>query len=137
MYLLDASSVYPIIIRLREEVMEHTDLFSVLDLTLYEVGNALWKEYKRGKIKNMKSAVALFREFLNDVTVMGHPPLEETLDLAVKENLTFYDASYLCIAKKEGMRLVSEDKDLLRFPQCISVDELVKELKELDGGKAT
>jgi len=66
---------YPLLIKLRGKVIAHADKFLVLDLTIYEVGNIIWKEYRREKIK-----------------------------------------------------LVAEDQDLLKFPESISIDTLLKEL---------
>ncbi len=44
--------------------------------------------------------------------------------------MTFYDASYLIAAKKYGIKLVTEDRDLLRFSECMSVEDLIRELKK-------
>ena len=55
--------------------------------------------------------------------------MSDVLELAVRENLTFYDASYLTAAKKYGIKLVTEDRDLLRFPECMSIEDLIRELK--------
>ncbi len=130
MYLLDASAVYPIILRMREEVMEYSHIFSVLDLTFYEIGNVLWKEFRRGRLENRKVVVEMFEEFFGEVSVRRMPEMSDILELAARENLTFYDASYLIAAKKYGIKLVTEDRDLLRFPECTSVEDLIRELKK-------
>jgi len=49
-FLIDSSALYPLIQRLRENMLLHSDKFTILDLTIYEIGNIIWKEYKRGKI---------------------------------------------------------------------------------------
>ncbi len=130
MYLLDASAVYPVILRMREKVMEYSHIFSVLDLTFYEVGNVLWKEFRRGRLENRKVVVEMFEEFFSEVNVRRMPDMSDILELAARENLTFYDASYLIAAKKYGIKLVTEDRDLLRFPECMSVEDLIRELKK-------
>ncbi len=58
------------------------------------------------------------------------PNMSDILELAVRESLTFYDASYLIAAKKYGIKLVSEDRDLQRFLECMSVEDLIRELKK-------
>ena len=128
LYLLDASVLYPLIVRMRERVMELSHLFSVLDLTRYEVGNVLWKEHGRGRIKDLGAAVEMFEEFFDEVEVRRAPEMEAVLRLAVEEGLTFYDASYLAAAREAEIVLVTEDEDLVRFPESINVEKLLKEL---------
>ncbi len=115
---------------MREKVMEYSHIFSVLDLTFYEVGNVLWKEFRRGRLENRKVVVEMFEEFFSEVSVRRMPDMSDILELAARENLTFYDASYLIAAKKYGIKLVTEDRDLLRFPECMSVEDLIRELKK-------
>jgi len=127
-FLLDASAVYPLVATLREEFVDHARLFAVLDLTAYEVGNALLKEYRKGRVRDLDAAFRLFESALSYVTVLNFPGLSEVLKLAYSENLTFYDAAYLYSARARGMRLVIEDRDLLRFPESINVRSLLEAL---------
>ena len=128
-YLLDASAIYPLVLRLRKGLLRYVDRFAVLDLTVYEVGNVLWKEFRRGRIKRLEPVVTLFEELFSYVEVLRpRIGLGEVVKLAVKEGLTFYDASYLYTARTSGMKLVTEDSDLLKFPESISVNELLHEL---------
>jgi len=55
--------------------------------------------------------------------------LREVVELATSENLAFYDASYLYAARVHGMKLVTEDNDLQRFPESISIEQLLRELE--------
>ena len=128
-YLLDASAIYPLVLRLRKGLLRYVDRFAVLDLTVYEVGNVLWKEFRRGRIKRLEPVVTLFEELFSYVEVLRpRIGLGEVVKLAVKEGLTFYDASYLYTARTSGMNLVTEDSDLLKFSESISVNELLHEL---------
>jgi len=44
----------------------------------------------------------------------------EILKMATKENLTFYDAAYINVAKKHKLILISADKEILRkYPEAI------------------
>lgn len=127
-YLLDTSAIYPLVLSLRERLLDYSSHFSVLDLTLYEVGNVIWKEYRRGRIRNPQVVANLFQEVLNIIQVLKVSDMREILDLAINENLTFYDASYLHAARQYKLKLITEDLDLQRFPESISVGELIKEL---------
>jgi len=128
-YLLDASALYPLVLRLRENLLGYSSLFVVLDLTVYEVGNVIWKEYLRGKIRDPVVVANLFQEIFNIIPVLRlNANIHEVLGLAINENLTFYDASYLYMARIHGAKLVTEDRDLQRFPESISVRQLLNEL---------
>ena len=128
-YLLDASAIYPLLIKLREKVIAHADKFLILDLTIYEVGNIIWKEYRRGKIKDVKSVSELFEQMFNSISTLSiKNEIGKVLNLAIEENLTFYDASHLQAARTHKVKLVTEDQDLLKFPESINVDRLLEEL---------
>ena len=69
-YLLDASAIYPLILKLREGFLSYANMFTVLDLTIYEVGNVIWKEFKKGKIKDVTAVAKLFDEVFNYVNIL-------------------------------------------------------------------
>ena len=129
-YLIDASALYPLVLKLKEELMNYTDRLLVLDLTVYEVGNAIWKEFRRNRIKDLTAVVKLFEEIFSSITIV-RPEIElsKVLELAVSEKLTFYEATYLYVARTYGVKLVTEDKELLRYPESINSEQLVKELR--------
>lgn len=128
-YLVDASALYPLILKLREEILSHANKLAVLDLTVYEVGNVLWKEYKKGKIRDLSSSVALFQEVLASLNRLTVDNLEEVLKIAVERNLTFYDASYVYVAEKWGLKLVTEDGEVLeKCSNAVNLEILLKSL---------
>ena len=49
----------------------------------------------------------------------------EVFYLAIKENLSYYDAVYLYLAKKNNLILISDDKDLIK-EGAISSDNLLR-----------
>jgi len=107
----------------------HSDKFAILDLTIYEIGNIIWKEYKRGKIKDPVLVMKMFEEIMRNMKKLSsNQEMLEIFDIAVKSNITFYDASYIYIARKHGLKLVTKDADLLKFPESISLGVLLKEL---------
>jgi predicted nucleic acid-binding protein len=63
-YLLDASALYPLISKLKEGLLLHRDRFAILDLTIYEVGNAVWRAYRREAIKQPVLVARMFEEVL-------------------------------------------------------------------------
>ena len=129
-YLLDASALYPLVLRLRETLLAYTHLFAALDLTAYEVGSVTWKEHRRGGIRDPLVVARLFQEIPGGMQAISiRDRLPEAAELATSENLTFYDASYLYAARAHGMKLATEDNNLQRFPESISVKQLLKELQ--------
>lgn len=130
-YLLDASAIYPLVLSLGEKFIDYAEKFFVLDLTTYEVGNTLVKEFRRGKISNLRAVAEFFNEVFNYVYVIrADIDIPKIAELSLSENLTFYDAAYLYTARRLGVKLVTEDRDLLRFPEVINVQTLVNILTQ-------
>ncbi|MEB3787474.1 MAG: type II toxin-antitoxin system VapC family toxin [Desulfurococcales archaeon] len=128
-YLLDASAVYPLVLRLRESILDYASTLAVLDLTVYEVGNVLWKEHRRGRVRDPLAAARLFQELFSSIkTLRPGASIRGILELAVQEGLTFYDAAYLYTARTQGLRLVTEDRQLGRYPESTSIEQLLREL---------
>jgi predicted nucleic acid-binding protein len=86
---------------------------SVLDLTKYEVGNALL----RGRAGASPAQVADVLEALADVCPELAPSasdMREAARLADEHGLTFYDATYAAVARGRGAELATMDHELLR-----------------------
>ena len=130
-YLLDASAIYPLVLALKAQLLEYAELFATLDLAFYEVGNIVWKGHRRGHVKDPLAVIGLFQEVFDAIHVLriSREWMQDVLKLAIDEGLTFYDASYLYVSRTLGLKLVSEDSDLRRYPQSISVEELLEELE--------
>lgn len=117
-YLLDASS-FMILIK-KAEVQRTVECLResvVLDLTFYEVGNAIWKESALTKslapgdgesLGNLAQTIlANTDRIMLDVTAF-----QGILKIAGDEMLSFYDSSYVYFSKEKGLTLVTEDKTL-------------------------
>ncbi|TRM83017.1 DNA-binding protein [Sulfolobus sp. A20-N-F6] len=101
-----------------------------LDLALYEAINAIWKEYSKLKVisKDLsKRYIRVVRRVMEVIPINIIKGLEEEVfDLASKENLTIYDASYLLIAKRKNLVLVTDDNVLRSKPVVSSFSERIK-----------
>ncbi|MGF3522968.1 MAG: type II toxin-antitoxin system VapC family toxin [Candidatus Bathyarchaeia archaeon] len=100
-----------------QNVLNHLQAASILDLTFYEIGNALWKESCLRKFLTKKESEILRNSFQTVLSKINMIALETTSFQGVfliseSENLSFYDASYLFTAKEKGLVLVTEDKEL-------------------------
>ena len=104
-------------------------LVAVLDLTVYEVGNALL----RGHFKATAAQVATVLEALTEVCPAIAPTaddLREAAALAEQHELTLYDAAYAAVARRRGAQLATLDGELLRAGLGRRPSELVSELGE-------
>jgi predicted nucleic acid-binding protein len=91
---------------------ERTVALSVLDLTAYEVGNALM----RGRAGACAEQAATVIEALAEVCPVIRPSPEEmrvASQLAERHDLTLYDAAYAAVAQSRSAELVTLDRALL------------------------
>ena len=85
----------------------------VLDLTPYEVGNALL----RGRARVAADRVVVVLDALADICPQVAPAMDELRDaatLAESHGLTLYDAAYAAVARARKAELVTLDEALLR-----------------------
>jgi predicted nucleic acid-binding protein len=117
-FLLDASYVLEAIKYMDEgEALRLFGENCILDLTKYEVGNALWKEHtlhQSMKEEEFREFLSLFGRIIPQTQVLAveGKDLPEVADLAAKERITFYDASYVIVAKSRDLPLVTMDAQL-------------------------
>ncbi len=131
MYLIDTSALYPLVKSLKENIIDYTDQFRILDLTIYEIGNVIWKEYRRGLIKDLSMTITMFNIILDSIAKISIRPndLESIINIALKNNISFYDASYIFVANKYGYILVSEDNDIKRsYEKTLTTNQLLERL---------
>ena len=129
--LFDASSlIYALKLR-RLDVLRGSH---VQWLTIYEVLNGLWKEASLVKSISAEKAVALARVFgrvLRHMSILSpHGIEEEILRTALEHGVTVYDASYIVLARKNDLILVTEDKKLRNKAAEIITVKSLKEIVE-------
>jgi predicted nucleic acid-binding protein len=85
----------------------------VLDLTAYEIGNALL----RGRARVAAEQVGVVLESLAVICPRVSPTTDElrqAASLAEEHGLTLYDAAYAAVARARGAQLATLDEALLR-----------------------
>lgn len=125
-FLLDASALYPIL-----NYIDKIDVAKIyiIPLAFYEVGNTIWKEYYlHKKIKDPITLSALFQKFMSKLKLLDSPPAEEVMKVAIEKELTFYDAAYVYSAASHGLILVSEDKELIKKANALSLKDFISKL---------
>ena len=117
MMLIDASSIQTALRTLKAEAAPLLKDQTILDLTIYELGNIIWKETKEKEEANERAKalekiitiMQIHRINPNDIT-----PIAQN---ATRHRLTFYDSAYLTMAQKTNTTLVTEDQHLLNAAQ--------------------
>jgi predicted nucleic acid-binding protein len=117
-HLIDASSLMLLMKTAEIQiVLDYLRTSSILDLTYYEVGNAIWKETCLTKFLTKKESEVLRNRVQTVLSKTDRIPSETSgfqgaFNISESEHLTFYDASYLFVAKEKGLVLVTEDREL-------------------------
>jgi predicted nucleic acid-binding protein len=104
----------------------------VLDLTPYEVGNALL----RGPVPLSGEDVAVVLEALAAVCPQVAPTTLElrlATELATRHDLSLYDAAYAAVAQSRGAELATLDEALLRSGLGRRPSAIVADLAHQDG----
>jgi predicted nucleic acid-binding protein len=78
---------------------------------LHEVANSLWKAVRQGRITQKDACEAL--ETLDNLNVSFHElnwsDISKVLNIAIKTNLTVYDAAYLYVSEKMNAQVITAD----------------------------
>lgn len=120
-YLLDASALLPLITKRGKHLIVEASRENLVttDLAVYEACNSLWKLATLLKSISLEDAVdvaTVLKELtMRDVIeLVDYTKLDfsSALVMANKENLTFYDASFIKVAESMGAVLVTEDEKL-------------------------
>jgi len=132
--LLDASAVLQVIRSFEEEkaLRVFVDNF-VLDLTKYEVGNGIWKEYVLHRAigeEEFHEFLGLLRTVVARAGLLVPKPenLSDVAKIAAKEKVTFYDASYIAMARVRKLALTTEDGKLAKVASKYAKTTATKDL---------
>ena len=98
-----------------QKMSEHS-YFHVLDLNYYEVANAL--RYKTSDKFTIKDARAAWSEALKLMNLFALHSFSEVIDdaltVASKLNISVYDAAFVSLADRLGMRFLTLDEKLAK-----------------------
>ena len=88
------------------------------NILYYEVLNGIRSALLRKRIP-LKLAKSLIKKFLKIEIDILEIRWKKAFSLALKHNLSFYDAAYLSLAKKEKIPLLTLDKLLLKKAEVV------------------
>lgn len=116
--LFDTSALLNIMIKNGSKAQKLLKSQSILDLTIYETGNVIWKLAYLQKRITHQQACKLLESFLllkQNMHVLGTDGIEEKIkNLSLDTGLTFYDSAYVMAAQKAGLVLVTDDVSLAK-----------------------
>lgn len=117
--LFDASALTNLLVLAGGKTLDVVRGGSILDLTPYEVGNAVWRMYKLSKRMSREQMIALLNVGVRvmarmDTIRCSSDDFQRTVEVAVAKGLTFYDAAYLYVAGKWHLPLVTDDLKLAK-----------------------
>jgi predicted nucleic acid-binding protein len=90
----------------------------LLDLTLYELGNTIWKINKLYKKPDKNTAIESLEQAYHLIALMNKHEIQtrqtiiSIMENAFQYNLTYYDSAYLTTAQQQKLTLVTEDNQL-------------------------
>ena len=115
--LFDASSLVDVLIGADGVSVGIDAVFDqhILDLTIYESSNALWKiAFVRDELTTteLETAISILGRLDRDVSVekATGATLLSVMQTARRTGCTFYDASYITVADSHDLTLVTEDR---------------------------
>jgi predicted nucleic acid-binding protein len=126
--LFDASSIMLLAKRYPDKASTTLEGEQLLDLTIYEVSNAIWKINKLINKSDKSTAldavvqVHYLTALMEATKIEGVEDLTGAMEIAFDKGLSFYDSAYLYTAKRKGLTLVTEDERLLIVGKEIGVD---------------
>jgi len=119
-HLFDASSIMLLTKRNPEKVSTTLEGQYILDLTRYELGNALWKVAKLIDKHDKPTALEALEQVHSLIALMevmrpeGLEELTRTMETAFDTGLSFYDSAYIQTARRNDLVLVTEDERLIK-----------------------
>jgi len=134
-YLFDASSIVNLI---KKGTLKGFEEGATIELALYESLNAVWKEYellKRMDRDTFIEVIDIVSDLFKVIETLSIRGCErEVIGMALKENVTVYDASYLYIAVKHKLMLVTDDRELKgrasKYIKTLTTNEVAAEYAE-------
>jgi len=131
LYIFDASAIVNLIKRGLTSPL--TDGLT-LDLAIYECLNVVWKEYKLLKKLDEETASSFIKIISDALSIIRMDSIKGSenavIDLACKEGLTIYDASYLHTSMRMQATLITDDRKLKakgsKYVKVLSTEQLIR-----------
>lgn len=98
---------------------------AILDLTIYEMGNSIWKlSHLQKKITKVEACTLLdiCTKIIYSMKILNIKKIEKDVkELSIDIGQSFYDSAYLTLAKRSGLVLVTDDRKLQKKAQACKI----------------
>jgi predicted nucleic acid-binding protein len=133
-YLFDTSAIFKAI---QENKINLLIQNYTIELTRYELGNILWKNFylhEKATTQEIEALSEIIKQTLNLMKIIQIECTEQKiLETATKQKITFYDASFTYHAKLNQLTLVTEDIQLQKkvepYIKTINLDNINQKTK--------
>lgn len=109
-------------INLRNQHIDGEIIIVVPELAFMEILNAL--RYKKLEQSVLDKANQDLWKIQLEIFYLDEFLLNKAINASLTYNLSIYDAIYAALAQIHGTQLVTEDEELLKIPNAISLDKL-------------
>lgn len=104
-------------------VRERQDVLAALDLTLYEVANALGVKHRQPRNAERLSRLIVRCCGGGRIAMVDSELVGAAVDVAGRHRISAYDAAYVAVAQRRGWQLVSTDiRDLVSKGLAVTPD---------------
>jgi predicted nucleic acid-binding protein len=114
-FLFDSSSIFRAI---KENKVDLLIGNFTLELARYELGNIVWKDCFLQAKFSKEEASAILETIKHALSLIEMMPVagneDKVLELAIQLKITFYDASYVYLARLKESQLITEDVRLIK-----------------------
>ena len=122
MNLFDTSSIFKAIMNHRVAILDKS---TTIPLALYELGNIIWKKTSLLNELTLEEAVELMKivdAVLKHMVIYENNGLSpNSLILALRENLSYYDSSFVQATIDLGYQLVTEDNQMRKISRELGI----------------
>ncbi|RLE56899.1 MAG: toxin VapC [Candidatus Methanomethylicota archaeon] len=126
-YIFDAGALLNLIRKAGSNAIEIVKENYILDLTLYEIGNVLWKEailLKRISLEEALKTISFIenlRKILIAKSLSDEDLLPKVLKISLQQKITYYNAAYITIAQNQKLTLITDDSKLIKTAKKLGV----------------
>ena len=117
-YVIDSSSLLKAFFTKEDAVDEVVEESVVSTLTFFEVGNIIWKRRdesinadNRDQLQTKAEVIGNTLKGISELS-FDRTELKDVLNISLDLNVSFYDASFVYLAKRENLALLTEDRGL-------------------------
>lgn len=136
-YILDSNAIIILLVKFKDKAVDLLFNQYTSSLAFYELNNVLWKQAYLLKQISIEEALSKTKDIVKILAIMNVIDQRDmdfasnAMNIAIKFGTTFYDSTFLHLAKKLPAVLITEDQKLRNVAHkmkinILNVDEYAK-----------